>query len=138
MQAPSTSGNPAYFDQHVRPLLGGSVYYIGTLDDEEKQRTGAGAHSPVPDRWPKPFGLVIIEAMACGIPLIAYHRGSVDEAVRSGVNGFAVEGEEEAVTAAGRICDLNRNTVRAEFEQCFSASRMADGYEAIYRKLLES
>ena len=91
-----------------------------------------------PIDWPEPFGLVMIEAMACGTPVIAFRRGSVPELVEEGVTGFVVDTIEEAVTAAGRIARLDRAKVRAQFERRFTAERMARGYLEIYQKLLSA
>jgi glycosyltransferase involved in cell wall biosynthesis len=87
-------------------------------------------------RWPEPFGLVMIEAMACGTPVIAYRRGSVPEVIEENVSGFVVDAIDEAVTAVRRIGDLDRVRVRAEFERRFTAERMACDYSRIYRQLL--
>jgi hypothetical protein len=89
-----------------------------------------------PIDWPEPFGLVMIEAMACGTPVIAYRRGSVPEIVEENVSGFVVDSIGEAVTAVQRVAGLDRAKVRAEFERRFTAERMARDYLGIYRKLL--
>jgi glycosyltransferase involved in cell wall biosynthesis len=86
-----------------------------------------------PITWPEPFGLVMIEAMACGTPVIAYRSGSVPEVVEDGVTGFFVENEEEAVMAVRKLDRLDRGKVRARFEERFSSSRMAKEYEERYR-----
>src|SRR5262249_40045082 len=88
-----------------------------------------------PIDWPEPFGLVMIEAMACGTPVIAYRSGSVSEVVENGLTGFVVESEEEAVRAVGKLGRLDRRKVRTRFEERFSASRMAKAYEGRYREL---
>ena len=89
-----------------------------------------------PIDWPEPFGLVMIEAMACGTPVIAYRSGSVPEVVEDGVTGFIVENEEGAVAAVGRLGLLDRRIIRARFEERFSARRMVREYERQYRKLV--
>jgi glycosyltransferase involved in cell wall biosynthesis len=89
----------------------------------------------MPIDWPEPFGLVMIEAMACGTPVIAFNRGSVPEIVEDGVTGFIVEDETSAIAAVGRLAGLPRAKVRARFEQRFTARRMADDYVAVYKKL---
>ena len=88
-----------------------------------------------PIDWPEPFGLVMIEAMACGTPVIAFRRGSVPEVVEDGTSGFIVDTVEEAMTAVRRIASLDRAKVRAEFERRFTAERMARDYLEIYRDL---
>ena len=88
-----------------------------------------------PIDWPEPFGLVMIEAMACGTHVIAYRSGSVPEVIDHGVTGFVVDSEEEAIDAVNQLHRLDRSKVRARFEERFSAHRMAREYEARYRKL---
>jgi len=88
-----------------------------------------------PIDWPEPFGLVMIEAMACGTPVIAYRSGSVPEVVEHGVTGFIVENEEQAVAAVHRLGRLDRRKIRTRFEERFTATRMAKEYESQYRKL---
>src|SRR5207244_1506743 len=85
-----------------------------------------------PIDWPEPFGLVLIEAMACGTPVIAFRRGSVPEVIEDGVTGFVVDDVDAAVTAVERIPTLNRRRCREVFEERFSARRMAEDYVAIY------
>jgi len=88
-----------------------------------------------PIDWPEPFGLVMIEAMACGTPVIAYRSGSVPEVIEDGVTGFLVENEEQAVAAVHRLRQLDRRKIRSRFEERFSATRMVKEYESQYRKL---
>jgi len=90
-----------------------------------------------PIDWPEPFGLVMIEAMASGTPVIAFRRGSVPEVIEEGVTGFIVDNEEEAVAAVARVPELDRRLVRATFERRFSARRMAEDYLRFYEKLLQ-
>jgi glycosyltransferase involved in cell wall biosynthesis len=89
-----------------------------------------------PIDWPEPFGLVMIEAMACGTPVIAYRHGSVPEVIDEGVTGFVVDNEEEAVRALGRLGEIDRRQVRACFERRFTARRMAAEYVALYEDLM--
>lgn len=100
------------------------------------------AHLPVLARsgtpLPEPFGLVMIEAMACGTPVIAYRAGSVPEVIENGVNGFIVDNEDEAIRALKQLDRIDRRTVRAHFEQRFTAERMARAYEGHYRKLVRA
>ena len=130
-------GNPLYFDREVRPLLDEDAIHVGTLDDAGKQDLLGGADALLfPIDWPEPFGLVMIEAMACGTPVIAWNNGSVPEIVEEGVTGFVVETEEEAVAAVERLHTLDRRAIRARFEARFSAQRMAERYIEIYHDLL--
>ncbi|GJD35391.1 D-inositol-3-phosphate glycosyltransferase [Methylobacterium aerolatum] len=130
-------GNPGYFEREVRPLLGPDATYGGPLDDAGKGELLAGARALLfPIDWPEPFGLVMIEAMACGTPVVAWNRGSVPEVVEDGLTGFVVSSEAEAVAALERIGDLDRAAVRRRFEERFTATRMAEDYLALYRRLL--
>ena len=129
-------GNPRYFDGEVAPLLGDDAVHVGTVDDTGKQALlGEAVALLMPIDWPEPFGLVMIEAMACGTPVVAMRRGAAPEIVEDGVSGFLVETEEEAAAALGRAASLDRSAVRAAFEARFTADRMATGYEAIYEGL---
>jgi glycosyltransferase involved in cell wall biosynthesis len=130
-----------YYDQLISPLITGNplVDYIGEISDVEKSDFLSGAMGLlVPIDWPEPFGLVMIEAMACGTPVIAYNRGSVAEIVEEGVTGFVVEDEISAVAAVGRIGQLNRHAIRQHFETRFTARRMALDYLSVYRGLMET
>jgi len=92
----------------------------------------------LPLDWPEPFGLVMIEAMACGTPVIAYNRGSVAEVIDDGLTGFVVEDETSAVAAVDRVSSLSRVAIRQQFEARFTARRMALDYLAAYRSLMEA
>ncbi|WP_242195466.1 glycosyltransferase family 4 protein [Sphingomonas hankookensis] len=130
-------GNPRYFDERVAPLLGEDAVHVGEIDDRAKQGLlGEAAALLFPIDWPEPFGLVMIEAMACGTPVIAWDRGSVREVIDPGVTGFVVRTEEEAVAALAKIDTIDRAGVRERFEARFTAARMAEDYVAIYRELL--
>jgi glycosyltransferase involved in cell wall biosynthesis len=126
-----------YYDTTIKPLIaGGSVEYIGEINDAQKPAFMSGAHALLfPIRWPEPFGLVMIEAMACGTPVIAYRDGSVPEVMDDGVSGFIVDSEDEAVAALHSLHTLDRTAVRAQFEKRFTARRMAEDYLALYRRL---
>ncbi|GGG42235.1 glycosyl transferase [Caldovatus sediminis] len=130
----------AYFEAVVRPMLDGpGVEYIGEIGEAEKSAFLGGAMALLmPIDWPEPFGLVMIEAMACGTPVLAYARGSVPEVVEDGVTGLLVGSETEAAAALGRIAALDRAAVRAAFEARFTARRMAEDYVAVYRRLLQA
>ena len=128
-----------YFREVVRPLLQNNplVEYIGEVGEVKKDTFLGQAYALLfPIDWPEPFGLVMIEAMACGTPVIAYPRGSVPEVLEHGVTGWIVEGIEEAVQAVERVPALSRARCRQVFEEHFLASRMAHDYLRIYRRLL--
>lgn len=126
-----------YFDSVIRPMLaGGGVEMIGEINDAQKPEFLGGAMGLLmPIDWPEPFGLVMIEAMACGTPVIAFNRGSVPEIVEDGVSGFIVEDETGAMAAVNRLPRLSRATVRQRFDLRFTARRMAEDYLGIYRSL---
>jgi glycosyltransferase involved in cell wall biosynthesis len=127
-----------YWRDEIEPLVRGNpwVEFLGEIDEREKADfLGSAAALVFPIDWPEPFGLVMIEAMACGTPVIAFPCGSVPEVVDHGVTGFVVESVDEAVSAVDRIADLPRGRVRAAFERRFSVERMAEDYEAAYLEL---
>ena len=127
-----------YFKKQLQPHIDGQkVTLVGEVDDAKKQPFLAGAAGLLfPIDWPEPFGLVMIEAMACGTPVIAYRSGSVPEVIEDGVTGFIVDGEEDAVRAVRDLPRLDRRVIRARFEERFTAVRMAREYEARYRELV--
>jgi glycosyltransferase involved in cell wall biosynthesis len=129
-----------YFDERIEPLIkSGNVEYIGEISDKEKSEFLSGAIVLlVPIDWPEPFGLVMIEAMACGTPVIAYNRGSVPEVIDDGVTGFIVEDETGAIGAVDRLGQLSREKIRRRFETRFTARRMAQDYLSVYRSLSDS
>ncbi len=109
---------------------------IGEINDAQKPGFLSGATALLmPIDWPEPFGLVMIEAMACGTPVIAFNRGSVPEIVEDGVTGFIVEDVESAIAAVSRLHTLDRTRVRRRFEERFTARRMAKDYLDVYRTL---
>jgi glycosyltransferase involved in cell wall biosynthesis len=123
-----------YFERDIRPLFGQpNVEFIGEIGDHEKSDFLSRAMALLmPIEWPEPFGLVMIEAMACGTPVIAYNSGSVPEIVEDGLTGFIVSGEQSAADAVRRLPELSRRRIRRRFEKRFTARRMAQDYEAIY------
>lgn len=129
-----------YFERTIAPLLDDPlVEFIGEIGEAEKSAYLGNALALLfPIDWPEPFGLVVIEAMACGTPVIAFPRGSVPEVIEDGVCGFIVESVEEAVKAVERLDRLDRGAIRARFEQRFSAARMARDYETLYAKVARS
>jgi glycosyltransferase involved in cell wall biosynthesis len=129
----------AYWDEIIHPMVKAhsNVEYIGEINEFEKADfLGDAAALLFPIDWPEPFGLVMIEAMACGTPVIAFRRGSVPEIVEDGTSGFIVDTVEQAVAAVRRIATLDRAEVRGAFERRFSVERMAHDYLAIYRSLV--
>ena len=129
-----------YYDEVIRPLMNHPlIEFIGEIGDSEKSDFLSGAIGLLlPIDWPEPFGLVMIEAMACGTPVVAYNRGSVPEIIEEGLTGFIVEDETSAVAAVKRLSGLNRAEIRKRFETRFTARRMALDYLAAYRGLMEA
>jgi len=128
-----------YYEREIAPMLDGEhARLIGEIGDEAKSGFLSAARALLlPIDWPEPFGLVMIEAMACGTPVIAFNRGSVPEVIEDGLTGFIVETEAEAVAAVARLPELDRDAIRARFEERFSARRMAEDYLAVYRRLVK-
>ncbi|MFZ5558166.1 MAG: glycosyltransferase family 4 protein [Pseudomonadota bacterium] len=128
-----------YFGGVIEPLLRDPlVEYVGEIGDGEKEAFLGNAYALLfPIDWPEPFGLVMIEAMACGTPVIAYRKGSVPEVMEEGHTGFIVHTLEEAVAAARRIPELSRQRCREVFEQRFTATRMAADYLKAYERLMD-
>ena len=126
-----------YFETVIRPMLDGpGVEMIGEIGETEKPAFLSGATALLmPIDWPEPFGLVMIEAMGCGTPVIAFNRGSVPEIVEDGLTGFIVEDETGAIGAVERLGMLSRAKVHARYEQRFSTRRMAEDYLSVYRSL---
>ena len=129
----------AYFAAEVEPLLkDANVEFIGEINDAQKPAFLSGAKATMfAIDWPEPFGLVMIESMACGTPVIAMRRGSVPEVMEDGLTGFIVENVEEAIAAARRVDTLDRRKVRAQFEKRFTSHRMAEDYLTLYRRLID-
>ena len=127
-----------YFKASVEPLLAdANVEFIGEINDSQKPAFLSGARALLfPIDWPEPFGLVMIEAMACGCPVIAMCRGSVPEVMDDGISGFVVDNVDEAVAAFGRLDEIDRNGVRAQFEKRFTSRRMAADYVDLYTRLI--
>jgi glycosyltransferase involved in cell wall biosynthesis len=128
-----------YYNEVIKPLIvGPNIEYVGEINDREKSDFLSGAIAlMVTIDWPEPFGLVMIEAMACGTPVIAFNRGSVPEIVEENLTGFIVEDEISAVSAVNKVGELNRSAIRERFEQRFTARRMALDYLAAYRSIMQ-
>jgi glycosyltransferase involved in cell wall biosynthesis len=127
-----------YFKSTIEPLLGDSlVEVVGEIGDGEKDEFLGNAYALLsPIDWPEPFGLVVIEAMACGTPVIAYRGGAIPEIMEEGHTGFIVEELEDAVEAVRRIPKLSRKGCREVFENRFTATRMANDYVQVYERLI--
>ena len=130
----------AYYEREVAPLLGdANVEFIGEINDAQKPAFLSGAKALLfPIDWPEPFGLVMIEAMACGCPVIAFRRGSVPEVMDDGVTGFVVDNVDEAVAATRRLPEIDRANVRRVFERRWTARRMAEDYIDVYHRLIHA
>lgn len=128
-----------YFDARIAPLLRHPlVHFIGEVGEAEKRRLlGSARALLMPIDWPEPFGLVMIEAFACGTPVIAYRHGSVPEIVTDGVTGFIVNNQEQAVQAVARLAGLDRQRCRQAFMQRFTARHMAQAYLRLYEAVRE-
>jgi glycosyltransferase involved in cell wall biosynthesis len=131
-------GERRYFKERLEPQIDGDqVRLTGEVNDRTKEKFLADASALLfPIDWPEPFGLVMIEAMACGTPVIAFRSGSVPEVVDDGVTGFVVDGQLEAARAISRIGELDRREVRAHFERRFTARRMAQEYFRHYETVV--
>jgi glycosyltransferase involved in cell wall biosynthesis len=128
-----------FYEHTIRPLIDGTqIEYIGEIDDSQKAGFLSGARAMLfPIAWPEPFGLVMIEAMACGCPVIAYPNGSVPEVIEDGLTGFIATDVATAVTACARLDTLDRAKVRQRFEQRWTSERMAGDYIALYQRLID-
>lgn len=127
-----------YFDREILPMLGDGVELIGEINDRQKPDFLSGAKALLmPIDWPEPFGLVMIEAMACGTPVIAFRRGSVPEVIEDGLTGRIVDDEQEAIRACNHLDIFSHEQIRARFEERFTSRRMAQDYLGIYETLIE-
>jgi len=130
----------AYYEEKVKFMLDHPlIEYVGEINDQQKTEFLAQANALLfPIDWPEPFGLVMIEAMACGTPVIAFNRGSVPEVMENNVTGFIVNSVEEAIHAVSGLKYLSRIEIRRAFERRFTATRMAEDYIDVYRILVNS
>jgi glycosyltransferase involved in cell wall biosynthesis len=128
-----------YFETVVEPLLREPlVEFVGEIGDGEKDEFLGNAYALLfPIDWAEPFGLVMIEAMACGTPVIAYRGGAVSEIMEQGHTGFIVKALDDAVEAVKRVPELSRTRCREVFEQRFTATRMAHDYVQVYKRLIK-
>lgn len=127
----------AYFNAVIRPLLNHPlVEFVGEISEAEKDSfLGRAGALLFPIDWPEPFGLVMVEALACGTPVIAYGHGAVPEVLEPGVTGFIVTNQDEAIRAVAQLDQISRARCRASFEKRFTARRMAEDYLSLYRRL---
>ena len=127
-----------YFEREIKPLLSDPLLeYVGEIGEAEKNDFLGQAYALLfPIDWPEPFGLVMIEAMACGTPIIAYRQGSVEEVMEEGRSGFIVQDLEDAVHAVGQVADIDRAEVRSVFERRFTATQMATDYVRVYQRII--
>jgi glycosyltransferase involved in cell wall biosynthesis len=129
-----------YFEREIEPLLATpGVQFLGEVDDRQKRELlGEAGALLFPIDWPEPFGLVMVEAMACGTPVLAFRGGSVEEVLEAGVTGAIVDTVDEAVEALPAVLALDRAGCREEFERRFSARRMARDYVRVYERLMDT
>ncbi len=139
MAAKVDAADTEYYAGEIKPMLAdGGAELIGEINDAQKPDFLSGAMALLmPIDWPEPFGLVMIEAMACGVPVIAFNRGSVPEIIEDGLTGCIVEDEKGAVAAMPRVLKLDRGRIRRRFEERFTARRMAEDYLSVYRELAQ-
>jgi glycosyltransferase involved in cell wall biosynthesis len=130
----------AYFRAEIEPLLQQpGIEYIGEIDERRKVKFLGQARALLfPIDWPEPFGLAMIEAMACGTPVLGFRNGAVPEVIDDGVTGYVVDTVDEAIDALGRVLALDRARVRKRYEERFCVSRMAQDYVRVYRRLIET
>lgn len=126
-----------YFQEAVQPLLSDDIDYVGEVDEERKLELLSQARALVnPIRWPEPFGLVMIEALACGTPVLAFREGAATEIVEHGVTGFLCEDEDEMAARIKEVDSLDRRACRAAVEDYFSVSRMVAEHVEFYEEVL--
>lgn len=139
MAAKIDAADKRYWEETIRPLVEGNplVEFIGEIGDHQKSDFLGGAEALLfPIDWPEPFGLVMIEAMACGTPVVAFRCGSTPEIIEDGATGFLVDTMEQAIAAAGRAHLLDREAIRARFDLRFSSVAMARRYVEVYGDLI--
>jgi glycosyltransferase involved in cell wall biosynthesis len=134
---PSVCADWQYWEREIQPLLGSDIEVVGEVGGAERDALlGNAAALLFPIRWPEPFGLVMIEALACGTPVLALCEGSVPEVIRDGVTGYIRKTEDGLVEAVSRICAIDRQSCRREAECRFSPAAMAEGYERVFSRLV--
>jgi glycosyltransferase involved in cell wall biosynthesis len=137
LAGPVQPGQEAYFAEQVEPALGDDVEYVGEADAERKRELYGRARALLmPIRWPEPFGLVMVEALACGTPVIAFPEGSAPEVVEDGVTGFVVEDEHAMAAALARVGEIDPRACRETCERRFGVPAVVRGYEGVYREAM--
>ena len=133
------SADKSYFESQIKPMLDHKlIEFVGEISDLEKNEFLGNASALLfPINWSEPFGIVLIEAMACGLPVIAYPLGSVPEIIEDGVSGFLVHNVEEAAAALKNLSAIDRRKCRRAFEERFSVKRMAQEYLTIYDRIIK-
>jgi glycosyltransferase involved in cell wall biosynthesis len=128
-----------YYESQIKPLLNNNlIEFVGEISDREKNEFLGNASALLfPINWSEPFGLVLIEAMACALPVVAYPLGSVPEIIEDGISGFIVHNVEEAAAALRKLSNVDRRGCRRAFEERFSVRRMAHDYLAIYDRIIK-
>ena len=133
-------GEKSYFKKNVEPFLNDRIKYLGELDHAKKVKYYQGAKAfLMPIKWEEPFGLVVVEAMSCGTPVIAYKRGAMDEIINDGVDGFLVKPNsiQGIIDASKRLDQIDKTKCRKKVDDYFTVEKMVDGYEEVYRKVIE-
>ena len=126
-----------FFNEKIKPYLNKNIKYVGPLDFKEKIKCLKNAKACLnPITWEEPFGLVPVEAQACGTPVIAFDKGAMSEIIKDGKTGFVVETEEEMIEAIKNIDKIKREDCRKWVEQNFSVEKMVDEYEKLYYKIV--
>lgn len=127
-----------YFDKEVAPHLGEDVVYVGSVGPERRDELLGGAYALLhPIYFAEPFGLSVVESMACGTPVVAFNKGSMPELIESGKNGFIVSDVKEAVSALGKIPEISRQYCRNTVEERFSVEKMVDNYIEVYKQIID-
>jgi glycosyltransferase involved in cell wall biosynthesis len=127
-----------YYEKEIRPILNGpNIEFVGEITEQQKGEFLGNAYAYLfPIDWPEPFGLTMIEAMACGTPTIAFKCGSVPEVITEGVSGFVIDNMDDAVSAVERVAIFDRAACRREFETRFSVTRMTQDYVKLYESIV--
>jgi len=127
-----------YFDNEIAPNFDENIVYVGSVGPEDRNKLLGGAYALLhPIFFAEPFGLSVVEAMACGTPVVAFNKGSMPELIDSGKNGFIVGNVDEAVVALGKILEIDRQCCRDTVEKRFSVERMVDDYIKVYQQIID-
>lgn len=140
LAGPVQSGQERYFEERVAPHVdGAAVTYVGEVGGEQRRQLFANAEAfLMPIRWPEPFGMVVVEALACGTPVLAFPEGAVSEIVLDGVNGYHVEDEGQMAAAVEKLDEIDPGRCRQSVAERYDLSVVADGYEAVYRRAVRA